>query len=246
MNAGPRDPGTEGTRNPGAPGLDFETWESTNADAVGFVLAGGQSSRMGTDKALVQFAGRPLIEHSIDILKHAGLQAQIAGAQDELRALLPPNVPIIPDSETGRGPLAGICAALRSTDARYAIFLPVDTPTLPASLIRYLLRHARLAASPVTVVSVSASPQTFPAVLARETLPLLERKLRNGELGCLAAFQAAAVQLGRSLSALPVELLVQSGQIDHPEAIPAWRWFLNINSRRDLHLASSLRRSRVS
>jgi molybdopterin-guanine dinucleotide biosynthesis protein A len=232
--------------NPGAPGLDSETWEGTSADAAGFVLAGGRSSRMGTDKALVQFAGRALIEHAIEILQHAGLPVHIAGAGDEVRALLPPHVSIIPDSEAGRGPLAGICAALRSTTAPYAVFLPVDTPMLPPSLIRYLLRHARLAASPVTVASVSASPQTFPAVLARDTLPFLERKLHDGELGCLAAFQAAAVQLGRSLSVLPVELLVQSGQIHHPQAIPALRWFLNINSRRDLHLASSLRTTRVS
>ncbi len=232
--------------NPGAPGSDFETGESTTTDAVGFVLAGGRSSRMGTDKALVEFAGRPLIEHAIETLKHAGLQVHIAGAGDELRAFLPPHVPIIPDAETGRGPLAGVCAALRSTAARYAVFLPVDTPMLPASLIRYLLRHARLATSPVTVASVSASPQTFPAVLSPETLPVLERKLHDGKLGCLAAFQAVAVELGRSLSVLPVELLVQSGQVDHPQAIPALRWFLNINSRGDLHLASSLRTSRVS
>ncbi len=232
--------------NPGAPGSDFETWESTTSDAVGFVLAGGRSSRMGTDKTLVPFAGRPLIEHAIGILKNAGLQVHIAGAREELRVLLPPNIRIIPDAETGLGPLAGICAALRSTAAPHAVFLPVDTPLLPASLIRYLLRHSRLAASPVTVASVGATPQTFPAVLGRETLPLLERKLDEGELGCLAAFQAACVQLGRSLSVLPVELLVQSGQVDHPQAIPALRWFLNINSPQDLHLASSLRTTRVS
>ena len=223
-----------------------DTWEPTNLDAAGFILAGGQSSRMGTDKALVQFGGRPLIEHAIGILNEAGLPVAIAGAHDELRARVASQVPIIPDAESGRGPLAGICAALRSTTCPYAVFLPVDAPLIPAALIGFLLRHALIAASPVTLASMNAWPQTFPAVIARQALPVLERNLRDGDLGCLAAFQAAAAHLGRSLSVLPVELLVQSGQVAHPRAIPPLRWFLNINSPVDLRLASSLRASRVS
>ena len=243
---GPMDRGTKEPRDAGAPGLGSETRESKNFDAVGFVLAGGQSSRMGTDKALVEFGGRPLIEHAIGILKGAGLRVHIAGAGDSVRARLEANTAIIPDAETGRGPLSGVCAALRSSIARYAVFLPVDVPLIPTSLIFYLLRHARTAASPVTVASVNASPQTFPAIIDREALAVLEEKLRSGELGCLAAFEAAAVQLRRPIAVLPVEVLVQSGQVAHPEAIPAMRWFLNVNTAQDLCLASLVLTSRVS
>ena len=70
--------------------------------------------------------------------------------------------------------------------------------------------------------------------------------MRQGELGCLAGFVAAAAHLGQKASVIPVELLVQSGQVVHPEGIPAVRWFLNINTHQDLRLASSLRTSRVS
>ena len=201
---------------------------------------------MGTDKALVELGGRPLIEHAMGILRGAGLPVHIAGAGDAVRARLESNTRIIPDAETGCGPLAGVCAALRSSTARYAVFLPVDVPLVPISLVLYLLRHARTAASPVTVASLNASPQTFPAVIAREALQVLEEKLRDGELRCLAAFEAAAVQLGRRISVLPVEVLVQCGQVAHPEAIPAIRWFLNINTAQDLRRASSVRTSRVS
>ena len=230
----------------GVPGLDSETWESRIANAVGFILAGGQSSRMGSDKALVDFGGRPLVERSIGILKAAGLPVSIAGAREETRSRLEACAPVIPDTEPGLGPLAGVCAALRSTTAAYAVFLPVDIPLLPPSLIRYLLHHARITAAVVTVASSNAFPQTFPVVIARQAFPFLERKLTHGELGCLAAFRAAAAELGPPIMVLPVEVLVQSGQVDHPEALPAVRWFLNVNRPGDLRLALSLRTGRVS
>jgi molybdopterin-guanine dinucleotide biosynthesis protein A len=215
-------------------------------DAAGFVLAGGQSSRMGSDKALVEFGGRPLIAHAVGILKGAGLPVSIAGARPEVRASLAAYAPVIPDAEAELGPLGGICAALGSTTAPYSVFLPVDVPLMPPSLIVFLVRHALITSTLVTLASVNNSPQTFPAVISRGTLPLLEVELRNRRLGCLAGFQKVAAELGQNVSTLPAEVLVQSGQITHPDALPAVRWFLNINAAADLRMASSLRSSRVS
>ncbi len=48
---------------------------------TGFVLAGGRSSRMGRDKALAMFGGRPLIEIALEMLREAGLNAAIAGGR---------------------------------------------------------------------------------------------------------------------------------------------------------------------
>jgi molybdopterin-guanine dinucleotide biosynthesis protein A len=214
--------------------------------AEGFVLAGGRSSRMGSDKAVVELDGRMLIERAIAILETAGIPVRIAGAHDESRPHLESFAPVIPDSERGLGPLAGVCAALRSTPAEYAVFLPVDVPFMPSSLVEYLLRHARITASAVTLASINAFWQTFPAVISRRTLPILEKRLRNRELGCLSAFRTAGGELGQTVSVLPVEILVQSGQVAHPQALPPARWFLNVNSAADLRLAWSLRTGRVS
>jgi molybdenum cofactor guanylyltransferase len=202
----------------------------SGGEVSAFILAGGHSTRMGRDKALLPFAGRPLIAHALALLAEAGLPATILGNRPDLRAF----APVLSDAESGQGPLAGICAALVSTSARHAVFLSVDQPLLPASLLTCLLHHAFTTASAVTVASVHGSAQTFPAVLDRGVLPFLESDLSSRRLGCLAAFQSAAAAMHRPFAALPVEYLAQSGHVAHPCCLPAARWLLNLNTPADL------------
>jgi molybdenum cofactor guanylyltransferase len=215
-----------------------------DSHAAGFVLAGGQSSRMGRDKALVEFAGRPLIAHALSLLHQAGLNAAVAGSRpdrkSDLKSELDSFAPIIDDRESGRGPLAGVCAALARTSARRAVFLSVDAPLLPASLLAYLLRSACVTESAVTLASVNGRAQTFPAVLDRRILPILQAQLDAGRLGCLAAFETAAATLNQPVHAIPVEYAVQSGHVAHPRGLPAAQWFLNLNTPADLVRAETL------
>lgn len=212
---------------------------------MGFVLAGGQSRRMGTDKALLEFRGQPLIARAIGILEGAGLQVVIAGARAEARSRLESFGQVMPDSETGLGPLGGICTALASAAASYAVFLPVDIPFLPSSLVRYLVHHAQITESAIALVSLNGFDQTFPAVISKTMYPALQEELRNGRLGCMAAFQAAAIQTGSRVHSLGAEVLTQSGQIFHPQALPVVRWFVNLNAERDVRRASSISPIRV-
>ena len=204
-------------------------------DAAGFVLAGGRSSRMGQDKALVPFAGRPLVAYALSVLRNAGLEASLAGASSSFAAF----APVVEDCESGRGPLGGICAALASTTARRAVCLPVELPLLPVSLVDYLLHHAEITGRAVTLPSVNGFVQTFPVVVDRAVLPALEAELASGRGGCFSAFQAAAASLGQPMSVVAVELLVQSGQADHPDCLPAACWFLNINTVAELRRAEA-------
>jgi molybdenum cofactor guanylyltransferase len=200
---------------------------STAGDVAGFVLAGGQSSRMGSEKALVQLRGVPLIAHTLQILRDAGLDASIAGARS---AELAKFAPIVADVTPDLGPLGGICAALAATSAPYAVFLSVDAPLIPAPLLTHMLAHAKQTSAAVTLVSLNGFAQTFPAVVDRRALPALEATLHSADRGCYAAFRAAAQALAAPLAVLSAEEL----PIAHPAGLVPELWFSNINAPADL------------
>src|ERR1700750_2450840 len=101
-----------------------------------YVLAGGRSSRMGLDKALLPLAGRPLIEHAVRKLGRLSDDVHILGSRAELARFGSP----VPDLHEGCGPLGGIEAALTHTCHELTLIFPVDMPFLPAAL---LLRWSR-------------------------------------------------------------------------------------------------------
>ena len=214
--------------------------EKTSAD--GFVLAGGKSSRMGRDKALVELGGRPLIVYALDALRGAGLQPRIAGARSDLSAF----APVIADRDADVGPLAGICAALAASEAERAVFLSVDMPLMPASLIAYLAWDAAVTGRMVTLASVNGFPQTFPAVVRRAALRSLEGELHGGRAGCFAGFRAAAAHASETARVIAAEALAQTGQARDPRGLHAARWFQNVNSPEELGRVEGWLRSRTS
>jgi len=211
---------------------------------AGFVLAGGESRRMGCDNALGEFSGEPLIVRALKLLREAGLEARIAGARADLEQF----AQVIADPAPGHGPLGGVCAALAVCREHRAVFVPVDLPLLPASLIALMVHRSALTEALVTVLSVNGFAQTFPAVVDRAALPGLEDALKQGPGGCFAAYKSAAARLGQPVAAVPVEYLAQAGQVTHPEGLPPAMWFLNANSPVDLARAQAVTRrvNRVS
>jgi len=91
----------------------------------GFILAGGKSSRMGRDKALLDWHGRTLISHMIHMLEAVTDEVRVVGRDP------------LPDRVAGRGPLSGIATALEvsSTDAN--LILAVDLPFLTKDFLLY-------------------------------------------------------------------------------------------------------------
>jgi len=164
----------------------------TPQSADAFILAGGQSRRMGKDKALRLLAGVPLVQHACNLVRSAGLEPRIAGARSDLSSFAPT---LLDDPAcSGLGPLAGICSVLTNTSAPLALFLPVDMPLLPTSLIIYLLHHATVTQSAVTVVSVGGFIQTFPAIIDKAALPSLQSSLDSEDRNCLPCWGRLSIE----------------------------------------------------
>ena len=131
---------------------------------LGAVLAGGQSTRFGSDKALAEVAGHTLLAQAVDALAGWCDHVVVAG-----RETAP--APTLPDwPGPGMGPLSGIAAALRhAADAGYELVLTcgVDSLGLPENLPALLApAPAYLADQPVIGLWPASAASTLSAILA--------------------------------------------------------------------------------
>ncbi|MFY9948694.1 MAG: molybdenum cofactor guanylyltransferase [Candidatus Sulfotelmatobacter sp.] len=121
-------------------------------DVTGFILAGGKSTRMVTDKAFVEFKGHTLLERALGLARSVTPDVRIVGAREKFA----PFAPVVEDIFRERGPLGGIHAALRDSKTELNFMLAVDMPFVSKAFLQYLTREARTAAEAMVIVPLSA------------------------------------------------------------------------------------------
>ena len=103
------------------------------ADAVGFVVAGGRSRRMGEDKALLAWEGGTLLDHAIARLRTVCGEVRVLSGPEPRYA--DRGLPVDVDTLADAGPLAGLAAALAVAAPRAAVLLGVDMPFVTVALL---------------------------------------------------------------------------------------------------------------
>lgn len=115
---------------------------ATPTPFTGHVLAGGQSTRMGRDKALLEIGGQPLIQSAVNLLKALTERVVILGPSESYGFL---GVPVVPDQVPSRGPLSAIYTGLERSATQINLFLACDMPLMQGPFLKLLVERAGLA-----------------------------------------------------------------------------------------------------
>jgi molybdopterin-guanine dinucleotide biosynthesis protein A len=189
---------------------------TANSDAVSaFILAGGRSSRMGEDKALLTFGGRSLLQRALDTAAPVAADLCIVGAKERYGSF----GRVIEDIYPGCGPLGGIHAALTSTSTELNLLLSVDMPLMSAAFLAWLVETAARATELIVVPDAAGGPQPLCAMYRRAVASAAEEALKAGDY-----------KVGHLFSRVPTRML---GEHEIVAAGFPPEIFRNINTREE-------------
>lgn len=143
---------------------------------TGFILAGGKSTRMGRDKALLLLQGATLLERTARLMQPLVRSVTVLGAPEKYARF---GWPVLADVVPGRGPLGGLVAGLCALTTEWALFVACDLPNLDARFLRFLLGEAMRATEEAVVPETAGGLQPLCALYRRSCLAAFERALAS-------------------------------------------------------------------
>ena len=198
--------------------------ESPMLTVSGIVLAGGQSSRLGTDKSFVNMNGQPLIEQIV---------AKLARLSDDV--IIVTNSPekydhlearLVGDIYPGKGALGGIYSGLRAAANAYSLVVACDMPFLDLNLLRYMILLAR--GHDVVIPRIGGFLEPLHAIYSKSCLEPIDRLLARGGFKIIDFFSEVRVRY------------VEEGEVDIFD--PQHLSFFNVNTLSDLEEMKKLAR----
>jgi len=187
------------------------------------ILAGGKSSRMGTDKSFVRVLGRPLIE---DVLAHvAGIGAEIiivTNRPEDYRYL---GLPLFTDVLPDKGALGGIYTALHSSSQPHTLCVACDMPFVVRPLLDNLI--SLIPEGDAIIPRLNGEAEPFRAIYSQACLAPIRAALDAGKMRVISFFPDVRVRF------------VDEPEIDRFD--PQHLSFFNVNTPEDLEQARRLK-----
>ena len=192
-------------------------------ETTGIILAGGSSSRMGKNKALLPLPGNhavTFIEHLASILVECCVETLIVARElDHTPGYAFPDVRVTFDRTPDIGPLMGLYSGLSAINTARALVIAVDLPFVQPALLSFLLSEP-LTADTLLVPLVHDVPQVMLAVYPRSFVPIVKKQLERGRRDLRCLLEVAPVQF------------VEEARLR--EVDPQLRSFVNINTPEEL------------
>lgn len=185
-------------------------------DIGGIILAGGKSTRLGQNKALVELDGKPLVRHVMDALRPLVDEIVLVTNTPGDFAFL--EIPMVADQYVGAGPLAGLHAGLSTIRGEYGLAVGCDMPFLNRALLEYMVLQRT--GYDVVIPRIGDYYEPLHALYARHCLPTIESTLQSGQRRLLGFIHPLKVRY------------IKADEIDRFD--PQRLSFFNLNSPGDL------------
>jgi molybdopterin-guanine dinucleotide biosynthesis protein A len=186
------------------------------------ILAGGKSSRMGTDKSFVRVLGKPLIEDILDRVHGLGAETILITNQPAHYAYL--GVPLFTDVLPEKGALGGLYTALYHSSQPHTLCVACDMPFVIKPLLDHLI--ALIPDGDAIVPRLGKEAEPFRAIYARACLEPIRAALEAGKMRIISFFPEVRVRF------------VDEAEIDRFD--PQHLSFFNVNTPADLEAARKL------
>lgn len=184
---------------------------------TGIILAGGKSTRMGTDKGMMFFNGKKLVEYPLDMLRRICNELIISSDNPEYSVF---DARIIQDKVPDKGPVSGLASSLLESTNEWNLVLGCDMPFLNMELIEMLIYHSGPEMGIVPGHDRFYEP--IAALYHRSMGETFAKELHQGNYSLQAILRSANVKF------LPVDSLL----VEFPQL------FKNINTAEDLKISS--------
>src|SRR5882672_7995171 len=189
----------------------------TSNGFTGFVLAGGRSRRMGSNKALLPLGGRRLVDWAIGLIEPHVQETFVVGPPEVFPLL---HVPVRPDEIRQAGPLGGILTGLRHSRFESSLVLGVDLPFLSGEILERVLAASR--GFDMTLPRMGETLETLCAVYSK---------------GCITHIEALLMAGDKSVHELMGRVRVNILPEEEFKDLGGAAMFFNINTREDYEAA---------
>jgi molybdopterin-guanine dinucleotide biosynthesis protein A len=193
------------------------------------ILAGGKSLRLGEEKALINFSGKPLITYVVNTaLKIANKVVVVVKDDDAFyKSFLPKNVIIMKDAIELQSPLIGMLTGMKILKVDYGAVFPCDCPFINENLINYLFKSANGFDAVVPKWPNGYIEPLHSIYKIKSAIPSIEYALKKGELSI-----SSAINHLKKVAYIPINKLKKYD--------PKLLSFLNINTLEDFKAAEEL------